>query len=351
MEDDDLIYKFDNLETRIHHLEENGNTNYDENSVVAVFLDLFNFKKFLEIVFYSQKKCNITQYFIHLVILFLFLFFIFWQNGILRFDRSSGTITLVIIFIAGVIEFLGANTSIFKKFLSTKDDKTKLFIDKLPSMNLYEIEQSIKNKNFSPICMNYFIKMLEEKGRYPSQVIYLIIDSQRLTTVNLDLLFSKKIITNLHAYVVIRVLYKSQNYLKAQHIENIHESFKSNEDVLKVLFATQKYSDSLLEIHPDNMKLKEYYNKFQLEKTYLDWKLKLFPASHVVGSGVIIFISIYLFFAALWYIVMSHYQLNTDIIPLVIITLIFLLFSTFVSFMNYFFKRYRQHYINQIIKK
>jgi hypothetical protein len=192
--------------------------------------------------------------------------------------------------------------------------------------------------------------MLEEKGKYSPQVIYLIIGSQMLTTENLDLLFSEKIISNLHVDVIIRVLYKCENFLKAQHIENIYKHFNFNENVLKILFATQKYSDFLLETHPENVVLKEYYKKLQVEKTYLNWKLKLFPVSHLAWYASLSFIIISLFLIILLFIFINRHQLNTDLRNSVITLSISLLIITFMPFMKYFSKRYRQYYINQIIK-
>ncbi len=54
----------------------------DENSIVAFFLDTFNFKKFLETLANSQNYFKITHNFINIVLLLFFLAFIFWQDDV-----------------------------------------------------------------------------------------------------------------------------------------------------------------------------------------------------------------------------------------------------------------------------
>lgn len=350
MEDDQIISKFESMELRIQRLEEKENSNFDENSVIAVFLDIFRFKRFLEIVLNLQKNIKFTQNFINLVLLFLFLFLIFWQDGILKFGISSGTLTLFLIIVAGIFELLGANTSIFKRFFFGRDYNTKLFIDRLPSMTEFEIERSIKNKTFSPMCMSYFIKILKEKEKYSPHTIYVIIDSQALTTENLDLLFSKEIIPNLNADVIVRVLYKCENFLKATHLDNIYDNFKFNETVLKVLFATQKYSDSLLNTHPENKVLNEYHKKFQLDKIHLNWKLKLCPISYLPFYAPLTFVVILFFVIFLLLILINLYQLNADLRNTIISIPVYLAIVSFMPYFKYFLKSYRKYYINQIIK-
>lgn len=350
MEDDEIISKFESMELRIQHLEEKENSNFDENSVIAVFLDVFRFKKFLEIVLNLQKNIKFTQNFTSLVLLFLFLFFIFWQDGILKLGISSGTMTLFLIVLAGIFELLGANTSIFKRIFFGRDYNTKLFLNRLPSMTEFEIEQSIKNKTFSSICISYFIKTLKEKEKYSPHTIYVIIGSQALTTENLDLLFSKEIIPNLNADVIVRVLYKCENFLKTEHIDNIYNNFKFNETVIKVIFATQKYSDSLLNTHPENKVLNEYHKKFQLNKTHLNWKLKLCPISYLPYYAPLIFVVILFLFIFLLLILINLYQLNADLRNTIITIPVSLAIVSFMPFIKYFSKSYREYYINQIIK-
>jgi hypothetical protein len=198
--------------------------------------------------------------------------------------------------------------------------------------------------------MSYFIKTLKEKEKYPPHSIYVIIGSQALTTENLDLLFSKEIIPNLNVDVIVRVLYRCENFLKTEHIDNIYNNFKFNETVLKVVFATQKYSDCLLNIHPENKKLDEYYKKFQLSKTYLNWKLKLCPMSYLPFYILLTFLIIVFSFIFLIIILINLYHLNADFKNTMISIPVSLAFFSFMPYFKYSYKSYREYYINQIIK-
>lgn len=346
----ELFSKFADLEERIFSLEEKNDRDFDENSVIALFLDVFNFKKFLEIIFYNQKRIRFTQNSIHIILLFLFLLFIFWQNEILQFSRSPATITLGIIFFAGIFEILGANTSLFKRFF-VKNTKTKLFFEKLPSMSAHEIKTFIKNQTFSTDCINYFIRNLENKDKYSPAIVYQIISTQVIRTENLDLLFSSSIIKNLHPDLIIRVLYKCENFLKYQHIETIYENFKHRDDVIKVLFATQKYSECLLDLKPTSSEVKEYYNKFQIETKHVKGVLKIYPINNIPLFITFMYISI----SSIITIIIAQNDLNAFIdSPQILVASFFLglviTVYVLIPLVRYLNKQYRQYYIKSIIQ-
>lgn len=252
----------------------------DENSIVAFFLDIFNLKKFLEIIANSQSYVKVTHNFINIVLLLLFLVYVFWENDMLTLKQTSATTTLIILGFSAIFELLGANTSIFKRFLDN-DTKTKKFIDGLPVLWHNDIEKEVMRFNFSPKCLNYFIKKLEDADSYPQSIVYIVIESQYLTKENLDRLLSPKIIKNLSKKLIFKILFQYDNTLTKGNIENIYNNFSSDDDVVKVLIATQESSDFLIKMHSENPKLSEFYPKYQTEKAYLDWKLKIIPINNL----------------------------------------------------------------------
>lgn len=259
----------------------------DENSIVAFFLDTFNLKKFLEIIANSQSYVKVTHNFINIILLLLFLVYIFWENDMLTLKRTSATMTLIILGFSAIFELLGANTSIFKRFLDS-DTKTKKFIDGLSVLWHDNIEKEVMNFNFSPKCMDYFIKKLEDVNSYSQSIVYTVLESQNLTKENLDRLLSPKIIKNLSKKLIYKILFEYDNTLTQENMENIYNNFSSDDDVMKVLIATQESSDFLIKMHSENPKLSEFYLRYQTGKSYLDWKLKIIPINnlHVIDFAL-----------------------------------------------------------------
>jgi hypothetical protein len=266
----------------------------DENSLVAFFLDTFNFKRFLETIANSQKRFKITHNFINIILLLFFLTFVFWQDDVLRFEKISTTLTLVVLGICAFLEFLGANTSIFKGLFDS-DLKTKKFIDNLSVLSTYEIETEVGYKNFSPSCLDYFIKGLIDINKYPQDTIYMVLDSQYLTKKNIDLLLSPEIIKNISPKIMFRFLWMTENRLTQSNILNIYKNFSDNRDVVKTLIATQEYSDFLIKSCPNDGELLEYYQRYQKEKMHLDWLLKVIQVDKLSQIRWLLLISILFF--------------------------------------------------------
>lgn len=359
MEKEDLKYKdlnlrINNLEKKIEGLEDKESGTFDNNSFIALFLDVFNFKKFLEIILRSQKRYTITEPQIYIILLFIFLSFIFWQTGILYPVKSSTITILGLIFAAICFEFLGANTSIFK-FIFSRDTRTKSFIDKIPSMSYREIKNLVINQNFSPQCMDYFIKSLENKDKYSPDLVYLIIDNQVLRSQNLDLLFSEDIIKNLQEDLIIRVLFIKRNSLKIQHIQNIYDTCKNNTVIIKILIATQKYCDGLLKDYPENKNepenkddLFDYYEKYQTKKIHIDWKLKLIPISHFRILSMILIVGLLGFSAIFLFIKSTETGIPIPFYDFLKITAPVILLIFIKPFFSCLYEIYYNHYINNI---
>ncbi|MPM45044.1 hypothetical protein SDC9_91729 [bioreactor metagenome] len=248
----------------------------DENSIVAFFLDTFNLKKFLETIINSQSYFKITHNFINIILLMLFLAFIFWQVNLLKFEKNSATITLMILGFCAIFELLGANTSIFKGFLDS-DIKTKKFIEGIPFLSSYKIEKEVKRQNFSQYCLEYFIEKLKDVNAYSQNTVYIVLDSQYLGKRNLDALFSAEIINNISRKIILKILFRYRNNLTQENMENIYNAYSYDDDIVKMLIATQEYSDFLKKSYPEDLRLPEYYKKYQTGKKYLDWRLKLLP--------------------------------------------------------------------------
>lgn len=248
----------------------------DENSIVAYFLDTFNIKKLLETIAYNQRYIKVTQNFIHIILLLIFLIFIFWEADVLRLEKSSPTITIIILIFVAFFELLGANTSLFKNIFDN-DLKTKKFIAKLPLLSNNEIREESQYQNFSPSNLDYFIERLRNVNEYSPEVVYIILDSQYLRKQNLDLLFSPEIIKNVSPKLILRILFKKRNNLTNENILNIYKNCLENQKIVKTLIATQEHSDFLIQLYPENSKLLEYYQKYQERKEHIDWMLRLIP--------------------------------------------------------------------------
>lgn len=352
----DLTLRINNLEKKIKDLEDKENDSFDNNSFITLFLDMFNFKRFLEIILRSQKRYTITDPQIYLILLFSFLCFIFWQTGILNPGKSSTMTILGLIFVGIIFEFLGANTSIFKSIF-VRDTRTKSFLEKIPLMSTKEIKNLINNQNFSTRCMDYFIKSLENKDKYSPDLVYLIIDSQVLRSQNLDLLFSKNIVKNLREDIIMRVLFLKRDSLKIQQIQNIYEICKNNTKLIKILIATQKYSDSLLSVYANNNDLFDYYEKYQIKKINMDWKLKLIPINHFRKLyGILLLLGIISTIILIILIVQEYIKEGLPIsseesfvILIVPFLLLIILFNFIIKpFFLWSYEKYYNHYINNI---
>lgn len=327
----------------------------DENSIVAFFLDTFNFKKLLEKIVNSQSRFKITSNFISLILMFFFLTFIFWQDDVLTLEKKSTTTTLMILIISAFLEFLGANTSVFKTFFDS-EVKTKSFIDRLPFLSYREVKQEIRNQTFSPSCFNYFIEGLKDVNKYPQSVVYIVLDSQTLWKENLDLLFSPEIIKNISTKLIFRVLFGNRDSLTQDNMVNIYSSYSDNQDVIKMLIATQEYSNFLIKLYPEDSKLSEYYKKYQKEKKHLDWILKIIPINRLFKIEKFL-VTIFLF--SLWVLFGIEVGIpkslqKENLLSILFITLVmtsifckFVLFPIDTAIYNYYYK----HMLSNVSKK
>ena len=323
-------------------------------SIISLFFDQIHLKSsFKKII--SKTPIKVTDQFIDAFILMSFLAYVFYKSDVLRFELSYSTWPLIIIGAFACIEFIAINTTLFKKFL-VEDVKTKAFIDKIPYMDIREVEDENKFRNFSPRCMDYFLRLIEKDGnKFPPYFIDLVFETQQLRPKNLDLLFGTNIILNIRPDLAIKILNDYQDYLSKDTILNLYDIYKNNDDVIKVLFATQKDSYYLVQNLPENsevkFKLDGYYKKYQLDNQHIDWSLKTIRILFKAINNLLLRLLVYS--VALGYII-GGYQLRDTELNILIVVLVFIMFQ-FDRFIikpilrwmdNFSYKRY----INNITK-
>lgn len=251
-------------------------------SIITIFFDQLNFKGLIKSIF-QKTPLKITDKFIDAALLFMFLFYLFYSLDVLRFELSWYTSLLVAIGIGAFLEFAVINTPYFMKFFPT-DVRTKHFLEKVPTMTKKEIKEEIQSLYFSSKCMNFFLESLKEKhSKYPPYFIDLIIDTKVLRKENLNILFSPTVIKYIRPEIIIKICTKYGDSLTSEDIQNIYAQYKNNENIIKVIFATQEDSYFLIqnsdENNEENNQLNEYYINYQVNKKHLDKILKIIPIS------------------------------------------------------------------------
>ena len=266
-------------------------------SVISLFFDQINLKNsFKKII--SKTPIKITDQSIDSFILMCFLAYVFYNAGVLSFELSPSTWPLIIIAVVMSIELIAINTTILKRFL-VEDMRTKAFIDKIPYMDIREVKDENKYRNFSSKCMDYFLRLIEkDEDKFPPYFIVLVLKTQQLRPKNLDLLFGTDIIKNIRPDMIIKILYNYRDYLSKGNILNIYEEYGNNDDVIKVLFATQTNSYYLVQNLSGKSKLAEYYKKYQINHQHIDWLLKIVRILFKVFDNILLRVLVYSFIIA-----------------------------------------------------
>jgi hypothetical protein len=330
----------------------------EQNSIIQLFLDQFKFKQSLLTIF-SQTSINITPRFIDAFVLFLFLTFIFGINGLVKWDPTTPMITLGIIALFAIIELIGTNTTFFKKFFDT-DKKTRSFLDNLDSMSTKQIEDDINYLNFSSSNMNYLLSIVEkDKNKISPHIVEKILTSQDLTKENLDKIFCPEILRNLREKTIIAILFKKMDKLTPENINAVYDTFKDNDQILKVLFATQYDSKSLLDSEVGSQKINGFFEKYQIKKEQYDLFLKLIPINHFKGiekGFLLVFWIIFL----IGFVVASFspsFSPNSNILSIMLAILFFpFFFSSIIvvlfvmPVLNFFKRRYTNHFLKNVMK-
>jgi len=331
----------------------------EQNSIIQLFLDQFKFKQSLLTIF-NQTSVNITPRFVDASVLFLFLAFIFGINSLLKYEWTTPMITLGIIAFSAIIELIGTNTTFFKKFFDT-DKKTRKFLDNLDSMSSKQIEDDINYLNFSSGNMNYLLSIVEQdKNKIPPHIVDKILTSQDLTKENLDKIFCPKILENLREKTIIAILFKKMDILTPENIYAVYDTYRNNDQILKVLFATQYDSKSTLLCHEgDSQKINEYFEKFQVRREQYDFILKLIPINHFKGieKGFLLILWGLFFIGFIVASLTPSMSPNVDIWSKLISILIMPLFLSSIivgvfvmPVLNFFRRRYENRLLKNIMK-
>ncbi len=247
-------------------------------SLISKICDQFNLKESL-IKLSKKTPWNITNEFLDALILFFFLFLVFRDAGILKFEFTLHIIALSVIGLSALIELFVINTHLLKKYFG-KDANTKRILKGIDKLSPREIKKEIKSLTFSSKCINFFLELLKkEPSKYPPYILEEIIDTQRLRNENFNLLFDPIILENTQPKIIIRVLAKYRDCLSQNNILNLYSVYKENENILKVMIATQSNSYFLIEKFPEDESLFKLYNKYQENKEHLDLTLKIVPIS------------------------------------------------------------------------
>jgi len=281
-------------------------------SIIQFFLDQFKIKTTVLDYINEKTSLRLSSRFFDALILLIFLLLVFWETRILTPEISSATVILTVIALAALTEFLGANTTVFKKFIS-KDEKSKIFLQNISFMTHKEMIRFLNFNIFSPKCINFLlVKVKNDTNQIPPGIVEYILTTQDLTKGNLDLLFSRDVMENLRESIIVRVLYKKQNALTQQNIVNVYECFKGNNKVIQMLVATQYDIQGLLGNYKDDVKLADYFDSFQVRQKHLDFWLRYCPVSDwLMIRGIIFVVSLPCFIALMILICIS----NPSLIP------------------------------------
>ncbi len=358
MDDSSLNNKICELEDRINKIEQQNIAEDEENSVISLILDIFNIKRFIEMILYSQKRIKITKNLINVVLLLIFLTFIFWQTGTLNFQISPVTITLGSICIIGLVEIAGANRWILKNRL-TREARAKKFFDNLNSMKKKDIETEMKTQKFSSNCINYLFRKIEKNNAgYPLYLIDVVIENQYLDQNNLNLLFSSEFFKGFNENMIKKLLMYKRERLTPENIQKIYDIFKDEDDIIKMLVASQ-YSSFLIKKYPEDERLTNYYESYHLKNKHLTWKLKMFRAPLQAIEKIEGFFKVVMFAIFFFYYMGTEFTPSTTLENIfqvssifgasAVVTLIFhfLLFNNPYTF---FYKRYTNEFIQNVVK-
>lgn len=325
-------------------------------SIISIVFDQLNIKRLLKLIF-SKTPIKVTDQFIDAFLLLAFLLIIFYNSGLLKLEWSLATIALVSIFTLALGDLIASNTPFFKRFFS-RDIKTKIFLENIPSMTKREIKDGIKFQIFSSNCMNFFLKSIEkDKDKFPPYFISIVIDTQVLRKENLDLLFSPAILKNILPNVIIDVCFRNKDSLTQEHVKNIYDIYKNNEKIVKILIATQSNSYYLIQKFPETSELSNYYDKYQSNKKHLDWTLKIIPISKFGAIQNLLMIFLFLSFVIINTFLFGYRETQVQIHEMFLIVVMssafmmalvnrFAIEPVFIKIKKFYYRRF----INNIIK-
>ena len=233
------------------------------NSVIKLVLDQFAITQIFKKII-SKTSWKATDQLNDAIVLFLFLLALFLGTQQLKPEFSLAIVTLIVLFILIIVEFVGANSPYFSR-LFFSEEKTEHFIKNIGSIPSLKIEKNIGLLTFSPRNINSLLTIIQsDKDRIHPYIIDRIFLQNNLSSENLDRICSIEILSSyIRRDLIIDLLLKYDSQLSPNNIKNIFSRYHDDEQLVKLLLATQIDSDSLIISYPDNSFLKKYYEIYQ----------------------------------------------------------------------------------------
>jgi hypothetical protein len=194
---------------------------------------------------------------------------------------------------------LGKNVDFIRKFLFNEDNN-KAFLDNMNKYSFDEIGQQTRLRKFTSSNVNHYLnKIKKDPNSEYGFVLENILSHSDLTIENFNILFSEEFLklNFLRDEIVIRLLMIYKDKLSQKNLLNIYNHFKTNEKIVRYIFATQIQSEFLIN---ENNQLKNYSERFQSTKSSAFYELRenlpnlskeiLNLASNLVTIGLILWV-------------------------------------------------------------
>jgi hypothetical protein len=258
------------------NMENDNISKYKENSIIQKLFDQFLIKpNILRIA--NQTSFTFTEWFFDSVILFLLFLVLFYFENLLIWGINSATLILIIIALFAIIEFIGANVTIFRRMFSS-DEQTNKVLNNIGTIPSPKLEQRINELRFSPRCINKVLEMISDNpDKIPPYLFEQIITNQSITQENLNKLFTTKILLNIREEVIFNLFFRKRDKLTKQNIKTVIDNFSQNDRILKMLAATQKDSVELMINHPKKSEFNQLFNKYHIREEHIDIFMKINP--------------------------------------------------------------------------
>jgi hypothetical protein len=288
-------------------------------SVIEHIIDHFGITHGIEKIF-EKTSFKPTDQMINAIVFFIFFLVLYFEPLLL-------IITLIVLFIFIIIEFVVANIPFFSKIFSS-EEKTDYFIKNIGSYQISEVDRNIRLLKFSPKNINSLLDyMLLNRENTHFYIIDDILLYNPLSTENLDKLFSPEIL-NLRPRreLIIDLLMKYNNQLSSRNIENISTSFSDDEDLIKILIATQIDFQALLSKKPSFKEGFDKYQKNEKSRSVITALIHRTQANVILYRIALFFVFLLIIWGGLLYFVGTSLASNPNVLSG------FVFFSFFISF-------------------
>lgn len=156
----------------------------------------------------------------------------------------------------------------------------------------------------------------------------------------------------------MKLLTYKREQLTFENIQKSYETFKNEDDIIKVLIASQ-YNQFLVKKYPEDKRLISYYENYCLEKIHLSFKLKMIRATFPIMGRIEDIFKPLVFMILFCYYISTVYTHSTMLENLSQLTSIFVT-SSFITLMfdfllfkipnKFLYKMYIRGFINNVTK-